>query len=187
MNIESTRLVGLKIIHPSVFSDERGFFMEVYRQDKLRAEGIDVNFVQASHSSSKSGILRGLHFQWDKPLGKLIRVIRGRAFVVAVDIKKKSSTCGQWFGIELSDENKTELWMPAGFASGFCVLGEGADVEYQYTAIYNPNGESNIIWNDPEIGINWPIQNPVLSPRDANASSLAVWLSRPEADVFIDI
>ena len=211
MTIELTPLAGLTVIHPNVFADERGFFMEVYRQDQLRAEGIDAQFVQCSHSSSKAGILRGLHFQWDKPLGKLIRVIRGRAYVVAVDIRKKSSTLGQWFGIELSYENKKELWAPPGFASGFCMVNEdaptsgrsdgwsdsvqtsesasiehrgGADVEYQYTAIYNPKGESNIIWNDPAIGIEWPIEHPILSPRDGGAGTLADWLARSESDLL---
>lgn len=198
MTIEQTPLAGLIVIHPNVFVDERGFFMEIYRHDHLRSQGIDVQFVQGSHSSSKAGILRGLHFQWDKPLGKLIRVIRGAAFVVAVDIRKSSPTLGKWFGVELSYDNKKELWAPPGFASGFCVLDKevptcgrdaptecrGADIEYQYTAVYNPKAESNIIWNDLAIGIDWPITNPALSPRDAAAGTLADWLARPESDLF---
>lgn len=184
MQIEKTPLPGLIIIYPNFFPDERGFFMEVYRQDHLRERGIDAQFVQESHSSSKAGILRGLHFQWNKPLGKLIRVIRGAAFVVAADIRKKSPTMGKWFGLELSYDNKKELWAPPGFASGFCILGDGADIEYQYTAVYNPKGESNIIWNDPAIGIEWPIKNPTLSPRDAGAGTLADWLARPESDLL---
>lgn len=185
MTVEPTPLKGLLVIHPNVFPDERGFFMEVYRQDHLKSHGIDVQFLQGAHSSSKQGVLRGLHFQWDKPLGKLIRLIRGSAFVAAVDIRKKSPTLGQWFGIELSYENKTELWVPPGFASGFCILGDGADVEYQYTAIYNPKGESNIIWSDPAIGIAWPNMQPILSPRDAGAGTLADWLAKPESDFFV--
>ncbi len=184
MQITPTPLNGLVVIEPKIMADERGFFLEIYRQDALAAQGIDAVFVQANHSFSKPGVLRGLHFQWDKPLGKLIRIISGQAFVVAVDIRKKSATCKKWFSTELSSKNKKMLFVPPGFASGFCTRGDGVDVEYQYTALYNPLGESNIIWNDPAIGITWPIENPNLSPRDANASSLAAWLTRPESDDF---
>ena len=184
MKIRPAPLPGLFLIEPSVLADERGFFMEVFRQDELHAGGIDVTFVQTNHSSSRPNVLRGLHFQYQPPLGKLIRVIHGRAFVVAVDIRKNSSTLGQWFGLELSYDNKIELWAPAGFATGFCALSEGADLEYHYTEIYNHDGEFNIIWHDPAIGIQWPVSDPLVSVRDREAMTLAAWLERPESDTF---
>lgn len=183
MKKKLTKIDGLFVISPEKRSDERGFFMEIYREDKFADAGIKVEkFVQQNHSCSKKGVIRGLHFQWDKPLGKLIRVINGQAFVVVVDIRKKSSTFGEWFGIELSAQNKKLLYAPAGFASGFAVTGEVAEVEYLYTALYNPNGESNILWNDPKIGIAWPIKNPILSERDQKALTLNEWLKNPASD-----
>lgn len=185
MKVKSAGISGLCIINPEVKGDERGFLMEVYREDVFTAAGVTIGkFVQQNHSLSKHGIVRGLHFQWDKPLGKLIRVINGRAFMVAVDIRKKSATLGKWFGLELSAENKRLLYAPAGFASGFAVTGDVAEVEYLYTAFYNPAGESCIIWNDPAIGIDWPIKNPVLSDRDKTARTLAEWLKISELDFF---
>ena len=185
MKIESTAISGLYVINPEVKGDERGFFMEVYREDFFAAAGIMIGkFVQQNHSFSQQGIVRGLHFQWDKPLDKLIRVINGRAFMVAVDIRKKSATLGQWFGLELSAENKKLLYAPAGFASGFAVTGDVAEVEYLYTALYNPAGESSILWDDPGIGIDWPIKNPILSDRDKSARTLVDWLKTPESDFF---
>lgn len=184
MKFEETKLNGLFVIQPDVKGDERGFFMEVFRHDVFAENGLDLQFVQVNHSRSGTNVLRGLHFQYDKPLGKLIRIINGRAFVVAVDIRKNSSTLGQWFGMELSAENKTLMYSPAGFACGFCVLGDIAEVEYQYTAQYNPQGESNIIWSDSDLHIDWPLQNPTVSERDGKAQSLAQWLEKPEADIF---
>lgn len=184
MTIELTPLQGLVIINPTVFTDERGFFMEVYRKDEFAASKITETFIQENHSSSQKGVLRGLHFQWDKPLGKLIRVISGSAFAVAVDIRKKSPTLGKWFSIALSYENKKAIFVPPGFASGFCALTDPVDVEYQYTALYNKHGESSILWNDPSIGIRWPITHPMLSPRDAQASSFESWLARPESNFW---
>lgn len=183
MEIEQTTIKGLLVINPEVKEDERGFFMEIYREDKFAVAGIKIEkLVQQNHSRSLKGVIRGLHFQWNKPLGKLIRVINGRAFVVAVDIRKKSSTLGQWFGLELSAENKKLLYAPAGFASGFAVTGDVAEVEYLYTALYNPAGESNILWNDPQISVDWPIKNPILSERDQKARLLKEWLLDPLSD-----
>lgn len=185
MKIEQATISGLYIISPEVKEDERGFFMEVYREDFFKAAGVAIGkFVQQNHSRSKKGIIRGLHFQWDKPLGKLIRVINGQAFMVAVDIRKKSSSLGQWFGFVLSAENKKLFYVPQGFASGFAVTGEVAEVEYLYTALFNPAGESNILWNDPKIGIDWPIKDPVISERDKSARTLSEWLKTPESDIF---
>lgn len=186
MKIEAAPISGLYIITPDVRGDTRGFFMEVYREDEFMSAGINTGkFVQQNHSRSEKGIIRGLHFQWDKPLGKLIRVVNGGAFVVAVDIRKKSKTLGKWFSLELNADNKKIFFVPSGFASGFTVTGDCAEVEYLYTVLYNQNGESNIIWNDPEIGINWPnINNPILSDRDKNAGTFHDWLMRPESDIF---
>ena len=184
MHLEPTPLAGLYVISPQLIQDERGFFMEVYRQDVLKEQGIEAQFVQSNHSRSVGPVLRGLHFQWNKPLGKLIRVINGAAYMAAVDIRPKSASFRQWFGGEFSAANKKLLWAPPGLATGFCVVGEAAEVEYQYTALYNQKGEGNILWNDPEFHIPWPIENPIISPRDAAAPTLAEWLKRPEAQMW---
>lgn len=185
MKIDSAKISGLFIIEPEVKQDQRGFFMEVYREDLYKEQGLEIGrFVQQNHSRSAKGIVRGLHFQYQAPLGKLIRVINGQAFMVAVDIRKKSATLGKWFGLELSAENKRLFFVPPGFASGFAVTGEVAEVEYLYTALFNPDGESNILWNDPQIGIKWPIDKPVFSERDKSACTLAEWLKKPESDFF---
>src|SRR3989344_401979 len=184
MEFRETKLKGLYIIQPDVKGDERGFFMEVFRKDVFKENGLDLNFVQTNHSRSGVGVLRGLHFQYDKPLGKLIRIINGDAFVVAVDIRKNSPTLGQWVKEDMSAENKTLIYVPEGFASGFCVLGDVAEVEYQYTTTYNPKGESNILWNDSVLDINWPIKNPIISDRDKDANSFNGWLDKPESDIF---
>lgn len=185
MQVQTTTLHGVLLITPNSYADDRGFLIEAYRRDYFREQGIDFSIQQQNHSKSEKGVVRGLHFQYDPPLGKLIRIINGGAFVVAVDIKKKSPTFAQWVGFELSAENKLQLLVPPGFASGFCVLGDVAEVEYFYTELYNPNGEANIRYDDPDIGISWPITGaPVLSPRDAAAPSLAAWIKRPESDVW---
>jgi dTDP-4-dehydrorhamnose 3,5-epimerase len=184
MNFGETKLNGLYVIHPEVKGDERGFFMEVFRQDIFKENGLDLQFVQVNHSRSGANVLRGLHFQYDKPLGKLIRVINGCAYVVAADIRKNSKTLGQWFGLELSAENKKLLYVPEGFASGFCVIGDIAEVEYQYTALYNINGESNILWDDPDLNVDWPMQNPIISERDKKANTLYKWLKKEESNIF---
>jgi dTDP-4-dehydrorhamnose 3,5-epimerase len=183
--IESRHLGGdVVVIAPPVFGDERGFFMEAFRADEFQRLGVGHEFLQDNHSRSRRGVLRGLHFQWDRPMAKLMRVSLGSAFVVAVDIRVGSPTLGQWFGREISAEDKRQVWAPAGFARGFCALTEWAEVQYKCTAIYNPKAESGIRWNDPEIGIQWPIKDVQLSEKDRNAQSLREWLASPNAAQF---
>ncbi len=182
--IESTALDEVKIVVPELFPDDRGFFMEVYRQDLFAALGLPDRFLQMNHSRSSKGVVRGLHFQWDPPMGKLMRVLVGRAFLVAVDIRPDSSTLGRWVGIEVSAEQPRELWAPPSYARGFCVLSDWAEIEYLTTGTYNRAAESGVRWNDPAIGIDWPTDEPILSAKDASAQSLGEWLARPEAANF---
>lgn len=184
VKIESEHLNGLKVLAPEVFEDERGFFMEVFRADQFKELGLPDRFVQENHSRSKQGVVRGLHFQWDPPMGKLMRVTLGSAFLVAVDIRKGSPTLGQWYGIEVNDKNKKQVWAPAGFARGFCVLSDFAEIQYMCTGIYNNKAESGVLWNDPEIGVEWPAKDPVLSEKDRIAQPLAEWLEKPESDHY---
>ena len=184
IRIESTHLGEVVVLIPEVFEDDRGFFMETFRADEFEELGLPSHFAQDNHSRSGRGVLRGLHFQWNPPMGKLMRVSYGRAFLVAVDLRKGSPTPGRWFGIESSAENKRQVWAPAGFARGFCVLSEYGEVQYKCTALYNRAGESGILWNDPAIGIEWPISKPILSEKDRRAQTLAEWLSRAESDTF---
>lgn len=158
--------------------------METFRADQFDALGLPENFPQDNQSRSEKGVIRGLHFQWDPPMGKLMRVTWGSAFLVAVDIRKGSPTLGKWFGLEVSAENKKQVWAPPGFARGFGVLSEYADVQYKCTSIYRDEGESGIRWDDPQIGLEWPILNPILSSKDRSARSLAEWLASPESDHF---
>jgi len=160
-------LPGLLIIEPDVFGDERGFFLETWNAERYRKAGFpDVRFVQDNHSRSSRGVLRGLHFQRQHPQGKLVSVAAGAVFDIAVDLRPNSPTFGQWFGMELNDENHRQLWIPPGFAHGFCVLSEHADFQYKCTEFYHPDDEGGIRWNDPELGIEWPIETPILSTRD---------------------
>jgi len=159
--------------------------METYREDQFEALGLPHHFVQDNHSRSVKGVVRGLHFQWDPPMGKLMRVSLGSAFLVAVDIRKRSRTLGSWFGIEASAENRRQVWAPAGFARGFCVLSDAAEIQYKCTGLYNSNAESGIRWDDPQIGIEWPVDTPSLSEKDRKAPSLEQWLARREADLVI--
>lgn len=184
MQILTTEFPRLSIVVFETHADDRGFFMETFHKGKFLKAGIDVEFVQDNQSHSRKNVVRGLHLQWEKPLGKLIRVSRGRAFVVAVDIRKNSSKFRQWFGIELDAGEPKALFAPPGFATGFCALEDKTDVQYKYTAFYNPQAEASIRWNDPEIGIKWPVAEPVISVRDASAVTLKEWLSRPESEVF---
>jgi dTDP-4-dehydrorhamnose 3,5-epimerase len=172
------------IAHPDIAEDERGFFLEVYRADLYQEAGLPASFVQENHSRSKRGVIRGLHFQWDPPMAKVMRVTYGSAWLVAVDIRKGSPSLGQWFGTEASAQNKKQLYAPPGFARGFCVLSEFAEVQYKCTAIYNPRGEGAIRWNDPAIGIAWPVSEPTLSQKDRDAGSLADWLNSPQSEIF---
>ncbi len=183
--IESEHFGAVKVIVPGVFRDHRGYFMEAYRRDAFAALGIPDEFVQDNQSYSVRGVIRGLHFQWDVPMAKLMRVTMGRAFLVAVDIRQGSPTLGQWFGIEASAEDQRQVWAPAGFARGFCALSDVAVVHYKCTALYNPAAEGGIRWNDPAIGIAWPVTDPILSEKDAHAQLLAEWLARPEAASFV--
>ncbi|MGB7516675.1 MAG: dTDP-4-dehydrorhamnose 3,5-epimerase [Candidatus Acidiferrum sp.] len=184
IKIESRHLKDVVVLVPDVFQDSRGFFMETFREDQFKAAGLPTHFVQDNHSRSVKGVVRGLHFQWDPPMGKLMRVTLGSAFLVAVDIRKGSPTLGKWSGVEASAENRREVWAPAGFARGFCVLSDVAEIQYKCTGIYSNKGESGIRWNDPEIGIDWPVSDPLLSEKDRNAQTLAQWLSRPESSNF---
>ncbi len=185
MQIKSTPLRDVQVITPKIFEDQRGFFIESWRQDTFREElDLDLDFVQDNHSRSGQNVVRGLHFQWEPAMGKLMRVTRGRAFLVAVDIRPASPSLGRWFGLEVSEENKLLVWAPAGFARGFCALSTITDIQYKGTGVYNPQGESGILWNDPAIGIKWPVTDPILSDKDRQAQTLAQWLERPEASNF---
>ena len=174
MNVIKTKLDGCLIIEPKVFGDERGFFLETFQAERYTSEaGITLPFVQDNHSRSSKSVLRGLHFQKTKPQGKLVRVVRGQVYDVAVDIRKGSPTYGQWEGLILSEENKTQLWVPPGFAHGFVVLSDTADFEYKCTDYYDPSDEGSILWNDSDLDIPWPIDNPILSNKDSSADRLA--------------
>ncbi len=174
MEFDTTELEGLKVITLKRFGDDRGFFQERYKRSTFESQGIPNDFVQINHSRSAPGVLRGLHFQHDLPQGKLVGCITGSVWDVAVDIRHNSPTYGQHFGIELSESNGRLLWIPAGFAHGFCVLGDQpADVMYSVDAEYNPKTELGILWNDPEFAIKWPVDNPVLSGKDEVAQSFS--------------
>lgn len=161
------------LVEPEVFGDERGFFLETWHRERWAAGGIDVDFVQTNHSRSVGPVLRGLHAQRTKPQGKLVRCVEGEIFDVAVDIRPSSPTFGRWVGAMLNSANRHQLWVPAGFAHGFCVVGEAAQVEYACTALYDRDDEIGVRWNDPAIGITWPIDDPTLSAKDRDAPTLA--------------
>jgi len=158
IKVSKCDIEGLKVIEPTVFGDKRGYFMETYNQKDYVEAGIDVQFVQDNQSSSTKGVLRGLHFQINFPQDKLVRVVRGEVFDVAVDLRKNSDTFGQWFGVILSEENKKQFFIPKNFAHGFVVLSDEAEFAYKCSDFYHPNDEGGIIWNDPMIGIQWPIE-----------------------------
>lgn len=184
VSIERTPIDDVVVVSHEVFRDERGFFMEVFRKDMFAELGLPTQFVQLNHSRSARGVLRGLHFQWEPPMGKMMRVTEGRAFLVAVDIRPGSPSLGKWFGMELSAESNKQIWAPAGFARGFCVLSEFVQIEYLTTGTYNSGAESGIRWDDPALGIDWPVKDPTLSAKDQKAQTLAEWLRRPEAEHF---
>jgi dTDP-4-dehydrorhamnose 3,5-epimerase len=184
LRVEPTEIPDVLVVTPDAFEDDRGWFMEAYRSDKAAQAGLRDRFLQLNHSRSRRGVVRGLHFQWDPPQGKLMRVIRGQAFLVAVDIRPGSPTLGRWTSITASEDDRRQLWAPASFARGFAALGDVTDVEYLCTATYNPAAESGIRWDDPEIAIEWPVSQPVMSAKDASAQTLSEWLARPEAAVF---
>ena len=168
-----TKIEGVFIIEPQVFGDERGFFMETYKESDFKKTGLDYNFIQDNHSKSRKGVLRGLHYQLHYPQAKLVRVIQGEVFDVAVDLRKDSPTYGQWIGVLLSAENKKMFMIPLGFAHGFVVLSETAEFVYKCDEVYHPEDEGGIMWNDPEVGIDWPYKGePLLSEKDKKHPSL---------------
>ena len=181
--VEATSIPEVLIVRPRLFGDERGWFTEVLQADAFAELGLGLptTFVQVTQSRSVRGVVRGLHFQWDPPQGKLMRVVSGRAFMVAVDIRPGSPTLGQAVTLGASSDEPVLFWAPATFARGFAALSDVAEIEYFCTAIYNPACETGIRWNDPAIGIEWPVEEPRLSPKDAAAGTLADWLARPEA------
>ncbi len=181
MEITPTKIPDVKLIKPQVHGDARGFFMETYQIERFAAAGIPDTFLQDNHSGSRQGTLRGLHYQIRQSQGKLIRVIAGEIFDVAVDIRQSSPTFGQWVGAHLSAESREQIWVPAGFAHGFYVLSDWAELVYKATDLYNPEWDRTILWNDPDIGIDWPIlegQPPLISPKDKKGIPLA------QADLF---
>ena len=173
MNVTETKLAGVLIIEPKVFGDARGFFKETFQAERYREAGIEHMFVQDNYSRSQKGVLRGLHFQITKPQGKLVSCPKGTVFDVAVDIDPESTTYGQYVGVELTEENHKQMWVPPGYAHGFCVLSETADFHYKCTDYFDPSDEGGVIWNDPGVAIDWPIAHPSLSSKDALLPTLA--------------
>lgn len=172
MKVVETSLPGAMIIEPQVFGDARGYFYESYNEAKYREAGIDRRFVQSNVSRSARGVLRGLHYQWPNPQGKLVSVLDGEVYDVAVDIRRGSPHFGKWTGVMLTADNKRHFWIPEGFAHGFCVVSEHATFSYQCTALYDAKADAGISWNDPDIGINWPLDAPLLSEKDGKAPRL---------------
>lgn len=167
MKVIDTPIYGAKVIQPKVFGDARGFFLETFEKNRYQQMlNIDLDFVQDNHSRSTKGVLRGLHFQKSRPQGKLVRVVRGEVYDVAVDIRRNSPSYGKWFGVLLTEENKTQFWLPPGLAHGFAVLSDVADFEYKCTEYYQPSDEGCLLWNDPDLGIEWPLESPLLSEKD---------------------
>ncbi|GLQ93006.1 dTDP-4-dehydrorhamnose 3,5-epimerase [Dyella acidisoli] len=173
MKAVQTSLPGVLVIEPQVFEDPRGFFYESYNEAKYAKLGINTNFVQTNVSRSSKGVLRGLHYQWPNPQGKLVSVLEGEVYDVAVDIRRGSPTFGQWTSAMLTAGNRRHMWIPAGFAHGFCVLSDFATFTYQCTTLYDPAADAAICWNDAAIGIDWPIGEPLISAKDAKAPLLA--------------
>ncbi len=170
MRVIKTKIKDCVIIEPKVFGDERGFFLETFQLSRYKdLAGISDSFVQDNHSRSSKNVLRGLHYQKTKPQGKLVRVVRGEVYDVAVDIRQDSPSYGQWEGVILSEENKKQLWVPPGFAHGFVVLSDIADFEYKCTDYYDPTDEGSLLWNDPDLDVSWPVADPILSKKDAIA------------------
>jgi dTDP-4-dehydrorhamnose 3,5-epimerase len=179
VKVAATDLPGVLIIEPTVSGDERGFFLETFHAERYRERaGISSRFVQDNHSRSKRGVLRGLHLQSRRPQGKLVRAARGETFDVAADVDPASPTFGRWVGVTLSDQNHRQLWIPPGYAHGFVVLSELADVEYKCTDYYDAKSEAGVIWNDPDLDIAWPIENPTLSEKDKRLPKLAELAAR---------
>jgi dTDP-4-dehydrorhamnose 3,5-epimerase len=172
MNVLTCEIAGLLIIEPKVFGDARGFFLETYNERRYREAGLNATFVQDNVSFSRRGILRGMHFQNPNPQGKLLQVLQGEVFDVAVDVRRSSPTFGKWHGLVLSSENKRQFYIPPGFAHGFLVTSESALFQYKCTEVYSPKDEMAVRWDDPAIGIQWPLKDPLLSERDSKALRL---------------
>lgn len=180
MKVETTSLLGVKIVQLDVHGDHRGFFIERYQEEEFRKLGLPTKYYQDNHSRSAPGVLRGLHYQYEPAQGKLVGCINGTIWDVAVDVRPTSATFGKYIGVELSDVNGKLLWIPPGIAHGFCVLGDQpADVLYKVTSQYNPVGEGGIMWNDPDIGVDWPIDDPTISERDQQQQSFAAYKNAP--------
>ena len=183
MQLIPTSLNDVVILEPKVFGDERGFFLEAYNEDTFKSLGLPTRFMQDNHSGSRKGVLRGLHYQLKHPQGKLVRALRGEIFDVAVDLRRDSSQFGEWFGLVLSAENRRSLWVPPGFGHGFLVLTEFAEVSYKATELYAPALERSIVWNDPAIGIVWPLDgDPMLSEKDKSGSLLVDAETYPDSN-----
>jgi dTDP-4-dehydrorhamnose 3,5-epimerase len=186
MKITTTRLAipDVIVLEHEIFEDDRGYFMEIYKRDQFRELGLPESFVQLNESRSARNVIRGLHFQWEPSMGKLMRVAEGAALLVAVDIRYNSPTLGRWVAETLTAPDKRQIWAPAGFARGLCALAEGTRVQYLCTGTWNGSAESGIRWDDPEIGIRWPVSDPVVSEKDRNAQTLREWLARPDSRNF---
>lgn len=171
--VAATDFQGLVVIESRVFEDARGFFMETFHTHRFTAAGLPTSFVQDNHSLSRKGVIRGLHYQIERPQGKLVRAIRGSVYDVAVDLRRNSRTFGRWFAIELSDTNRKQIYIPPGFAHGFCALSDEAEVIYKCTDVYHPAGERTIVWNDPQLAIPWPAAEPFLAEKDKRGMRFA--------------
>jgi dTDP-4-dehydrorhamnose 3,5-epimerase len=183
-SIEPTSIPEVLIVRPQLFADDRGWFAEILRTDHFEPLGLPTRLVQVNQSRSTRGVVRGLHFQWDPPQGKLMRVVTGRALMVAADIRPGSPTLGQHVAVEGSADEPFLFWAPACFARGFCVISDVAEIEYFCTGAYNAACESGIRWDDPTLAIRWPVAEPRTSPKDGAAGTLADWLARPESAAF---
>lgn len=187
IQITPSHIPDVLIVEPRVFADHRGTFYEVFRSTTYEEHGLPAHFTQANHARSRRGVIRGLHFQWEPAMGKMMRVTRGSAFMVAVDIRRGSPTLGQWHGMVGTPEERRQVWAPAGFARGFCALEDDTEMQYLCTGTYNPSCEAGIRWDDPDVGIEWPLpggQPPILSEKDTLAPTLSEWLERPESRHF---
>ena len=178
MRVIPTALEGVVVIEPKVFTDDRGFCTETYHAERYAEAGVDVNFVQDNHSRSAQWTLRGLHAQLNRPQAKLVRVLQGSIVDVAVDIRAGSPTFRKWVSAELTSENFRQIYVPAGFAHGFCVTSETAEVEYKCSNLYDPSAELRLLWNDPEIGVEWPTTQPLLSEKDLRGLPLSAWMDQ---------
>ena len=172
MKVESTGIAGLLLITPQTYADARGFFLESFQRERYRDAGIIEDFVQDNHSRSARHVLRGLHFQICRPQAQIVSILRGTVFDVAVDLRRDSATFGRWYGLELSDRKQRQIYMAPGIAHGFCVLSELADLHYKVSQYYDAGDEGSVIWNDPDIGVEWPISDPILAPKDAASPRL---------------